>query len=189
MKHITALAATVLLVLSIHPQAGAETGAAHAATPPVTLERPSKYPLADSAPSIEVLLQRVLAALAANDGKALRRLRVTEAEYREFIVPGSAKQGEPAHVLGATDSEFYWQMLNTKSAYKEAAVMKGFGGRRYTLKGVEYAKGHKQYAWFDAYATTVLTLANEDGQESELVLGSIAHVDGQYKFVGLNGDR
>jgi hypothetical protein len=80
-------------------------------------------------------------------------------------------------------------MLNTKSAYKEATVMKGFGGHRYELKGVEYVKGHKQFAWFDAYATTVLTLENEDGQESELVLGSIAHVDGQYKFVGLNGDR
>lgn len=187
MKHIAAMAATVLLVLSAAQQARTET--AQAATPPVTSERPAKYALADSAPSIEVLLQRVLDALAANDAQALRRLRVTEAEYREFIIPGSAKQGEPPQMLGAEDSQFYWQMLNTKSAYKEATVMKGFGGHRYELKGVEYVKGHKQFAWFDAYATTVLTLENEDGQESELVLGSIAHVDGQYKFVGLNGDR
>jgi hypothetical protein len=186
MKHITAMAATVLLVLSAQ-QARSET--AHASTPPIRLERPAKYALVDAAPSIEVLLQRVLDALAASDAKAFRRLRVTEAEYREFIIPGSAKPGEPPQVLGAADSQFYWQMLNTKSTYKEAAVMKGFGGRRYRLKEVEYAKGHKQFAWFDAYATTVLTLENEDGQESELVLGSIAHVDGQYKFVGLNGDR
>lgn len=187
MKPRIVIATAMLLALLPSQQARTET--AQAATPPVTSERPAKYALADSAPSIEVLLQRVLEALAANDAKALRRLRVTEAEYREFIIPGSAKQGEPPQILGAEDSQFYWQMLNTKSAYKEAAVMKGFGGRRYRLKGVEYVKGHKQFAWFDAYATTVLTLENEDGQESELVLGSIAHVDGQYKFVGLNGDR
>lgn len=186
MKHITATAATVLLVLFAQ-QARSET--AHTATAPIRLERPAKYTLVDAAPSIEVLLQRVLDALAASDAKALRRLRVTETEYREFIIPGSAKQGEPPQVLGARDSQFYWQMMNTKSAYKEAAVMKGFGGHRYKLKGVEYVKGHRQFAWFDAYATTVLTLENEDGQEGELVLGSIAHVDGQYKFVGLNGDR
>ena len=188
MKHITAVAATILLALTVQ-LARTEPDIAKATTAPVTLARPAKYTLVDAAPSIEVLLQRVVDALAANDATALRRLRVTETEYREFIIPGSAKVGVPPQVLGAEDGDFYWQMLNTKSAYREAAVLKGFGGRRWTLKEVEYAKGHKQYAWFDAYATTVLTLVDEHGKEDELVLGSIAHVDGQYKFVGLNGDR
>jgi hypothetical protein len=181
MSHITAAAATVL-VFGI-----AVLGFASTSSP--ELKRPARYALVDSAPSIEVLLQRVLEALAANDAQAFRRLRVTETEYREFVIPGSAKEGQPPQILGSSDSEFYWQMLNTKSAYKEAAVLKQLGGRRYTLKGVAYAKGHKRYAWYDAYVTTVLTLESDDGTESELVLGSIAHVDGQYKFVGLHGDR
>ena len=188
MKHITAMAAMVLLLLTAQ-QAWAEGAVVQASVPPAELKRPARYALVGSAPSVEVLLQRVLDALAANDAKAFRRLRMTETEYREFVIPGSAKEGQPPQVLGSSDSEFYWQMLNTKSAYKEAAVLKQFGGRRYTLKEVEYAKGHTQYAWYDAYRTTVLTLERDDGTEGELVLGSIAHVDGQYKFIGLHGDR
>jgi len=188
MKHITAVAATILLAFLVQ-LARTEPGVAIATSSTGGIERPAKYRLVDSAPSIEILLQRVLDALASNDAKALRRLRVTEAEYREFIIPGSVKEGEQPTVLGVEDSTFYWQMLNTKSAYKEAALLKGFGGRKWTLKEVEYAKGHKQYAWYDAYRTTVLTVIDDAGEENELVLGSIAHVDGQYKFVGLNGDR
>lgn len=181
MKHITVVAAMVLVIGS--------AVVTTATTPPAALKRPAHYTLVDSAPSIEVLLQRVLDALAANDPKAFRRLRMTETEYREFIIPGSVEEGEPPQVLGSSDSDFYWQMLNTKSAYREAAVMKELGGRRFTLAKVEYDKGHRQYAWYDAYRTTVLTLKSEDGTEHELVLGSIANVDGQFKFVGLNGSR
>jgi hypothetical protein len=187
MKHITAVAATILLALLVQ-LARTEPGVAIATSSTGGI-RSATYRLVDSAPSIEILLQRVLDALAASDAKALRRLRVTEVEYREFIIPGSVKEGEQPTVLGVEDSTFYWQMLNTKSVYKEAALLKGFGGRTWTLKAVEYAKGHAQYAWYDAYRTTVLTVVDDAGEENELVLGSIAHVDGQYKFVGLNGDR
>lgn len=188
MKHITVMAATVLLILTAQ-QVRAESAVVQTSTSPAALKRPERYVLVDSAPSIEILLQRVLDALAANDPKAFRRLRMTETEYREFIIPGSVEEGEPPQVLGSSDSDFYWQMLNTKSAYREAAVMKELGGRRFTLEKVEYEKGHRQYAWYDAYRTTVLTLKSEDGSEHELVLGSIANVDGQFKFVGLNGSR
>ena len=188
MKHITAVAATILLAFLVQ-LARTEPGVAIATSSTSGIDRPAKYALVDSAPSIETLLQRVLDALASNDARALRRLRVTEVEYREFIIPGSVKEGEQPTVLGVEDSTFYWQMLNTKSLYKEAALLKGFGGRTWTLKEVAYAKGHAQYAWYDAYRTTVLTVVDDKGEENELVLGSIAHVDGQYKFVGLHGDR
>jgi hypothetical protein len=188
MKHIAAMAAMVVALLAVSP-VRAETGNAQAATPPPTLERPTRFRLVDAAPSIEVLLDRLLDALAKNDAQALHRLRVTEDEYVSFVIPGSAKQGEPPQVFGVEDSRFAWGMLNTKSTYAGAAVLRGFGGHTYKLKGVEYAKGHKQFVWFDAYATTVLTLEDETGEERELTLGSIAHIDGQYKFIGLHGNR
>lgn len=179
----------VFIVVASVALASASLGVRAESTVPATVARPAHYVLADAAPSIEVLLERVLEALATNDANALRRLRVTEAEYREFVIPGSAKEGDRPQVIGADDGQFYWQMLNTKSAYKEAALLKGFGGHRYTLKGVEYVKGRKRYAWFEAYRTTVLTVVDDRGEENELVLGSIADVDGQFKFIGLNGDR
>lgn len=165
------------------------TGVVHAATPPPQLARPEHFQLADAAPSIDALIGRVLDALAANDIDALHRLRVTEDEYRSFILPGSVRPGEPPTQYDRADSEHAWGMLNTHSLYVAKGIIQRYGGHRYRLKGTEFAKGEQSYAWYRAYKVTVLTLEDEKGTEGELVLGSIADVDGQFKFISLLGNR
>ena len=61
MKHITAVAATILLALLVQ-LARTEPGVAIATSSTGGIERPATYRLVDSAPSIEILLQRVLDA-------------------------------------------------------------------------------------------------------------------------------
>lgn len=164
-------------------------GSSDATAKPTPPERPVHFQLENAAPSIEVLLGRVIDALAANDLQALNRLRVTEQEYRSFVLPGAVPKGEAAKVLDEQSAKFAWDMLNTNSTYASQAIIKGYGGRHYTLKDVRYAKGQREYAWYDTFNTTVLTLEDEKGGIGELTLGSIAHIDDQYKFVSLLGNR
>ena len=166
-----------------------EAGDAEAATSAAALQRPAQFALVDAAPSIDVLIARLLDALAKNDRAALDRLRVTEDEYRRFLLPGGGEPGKPPRVYNDEASAFAWQLLNTHSTYAADGIIKGHGGHHYTLKEVTYLKGQKQYAWYTAYRTVALAVEDESGKPSEIVLGSIADVDGQFKFVSLYGDR
>jgi hypothetical protein len=187
MRVLTAVAAMALLVLA-SGRVRAEAGDAQAAVSPPARERPAHFKLVDAAPSIDALLGRLLDALASSDVDALHRLRMTEAEYRTFVLPGSVEPGQPARVYEEGPSEWAWHRVDTNSQYAAAAIIKGYGGRRYTLKEVNYLKGHGTYAWYDAYRTVSLTLEDEKGQSGELVLGSIANIDGQFKFISLLGN-
>ena len=185
----TRLAATVVfgfVVSACALVASRPTDASAVLTPP---KRPAHFQLVNGAPSIEALLDRVLDALAKSDAKALNDLRVTEQEYRGFVLPGSVAEGEPPKAFTDEASKFAWDMLNTKSLYAADAVVSHFGGKRYAIKDVRYAKGQRRYAWYASYTTTILTLEDEAGGIHELTLGSIAQIDGQYKFVGLLGNR
>jgi hypothetical protein len=164
-----------------HPTAASAT-----LTPP---KRPAHYHLVNGAKSIDALLASVLDALAKNDSQALNALRVTEREYCDFILPGAVAKGEQPKAFTKEASAFAWGMLNTKSLYAADAAIDHFGGKHFTIKDVRYAKGQRQYAWYDTYNTTVLTLEDDAGGIHELTLGSIAQIDGQFKFVGLLGSR
>ena len=187
MRHI-ATAAVMVAALLVTGMVRAKGGDAQASTPPARLERPGHFTLANASPSIDALVGRVLDAVAKNDADALHRLRVTEDEYRTFIIPGSVKPGEAPQVLKQDESEHAWAWINTNSIYAVQNIIKNYGGHTYRLKKTEFAKGERQYAWYKAYKVVDLTLEDETGKEGQLVLGSIADVDGQFKFIGLLGD-
>jgi len=188
MRHIAALVATAGVILMSGP-ARAVAADAQASAPPPAPERPAHFALADAAPSIEVLLDRLLAAIAKKDAAGLHRLRVTESEYRTFVLPGSGERGEPGRVYDDVTSEFAWQKMNTNSLYAADGIIRGYGGHTYKLKDVQYAKGRKEYAWYTAYKSADLKLEDEQGKEHELALGSIAEIDGQFKFLSLLGNH
>lgn len=186
MKHI-AIAVLMTAALLMTGAVSAKDGSAHASTPPAQLVRPAHFKLVDAAPSVDALIGRLLDALAANDADALHRLRVTEDEYRTFILPGSVKPGEPPQVFDEASSQHLWGMLNSHSLYVAKGIIAKYGGHRYRLKGTEFAKGQQKYAWYEAYKVVNLTLEDEKGIAGELELGSIANVDGQFKFISLLG--
>ena len=169
--------------------ARAEAGDAQASTPPPALERPAHFKLADASPSADALIGRLIDALAKKDADTLNRLRVTEDEYRTFLLPGAGDPGQPGRVYDDASSKFAWDKLNTNSTYAAAGIMTGYGGHTLKLKEVTYLKGRKDYAWYTAYRTVGLKLEDENGKESELVLGSIVEIDGQFKFVSFLGKQ
>jgi hypothetical protein len=188
MRHLIAIAALAGTILA----AGitrTEAADAQAAVPTSPSQRPAHFTLVDAAPSVDALIDRLLDALANSDLAALHRLRVTEDEYRKFLLPGGGAPGQPPPTYDDASSDFAWQMLNTNSRYAASGIIKGYGGRKYKVKEATYLKGRQEYAWYTAYRTLSLSLEDETGTEHELVLGSIADVDGQYKFVSLLGKR
>jgi hypothetical protein len=144
--------------------------------------------LSDAAPTVDELLDRFLSALAARDPLALERLRVSEREYLKIIFRGNVEPGARPQHMPADKARFFWAMMNTKSAYSAQYLLNEFGGQRYRVKQVAYAKGTKKYAGFTAYEQLRLTLEDEGGQERELRTGSIAEVDGSFKFVSFVRD-
>ncbi len=189
MKRFTTMA-VMAAALAFTGSAWAGDGTAQAATtPPPELERPAHFALADAAPSVDALIDRFLDALQRKDVAALRRLRVTESEYRTFFLPGSVEPGKPPRVYDDDYSKYAWDMINTNSTYAANQIIANYGGHTLKVKERKFLKGEQAYAWYRAFKVLDLALEDEVGQERELTLGSIADVDGQFKFMGLLGNR
>jgi hypothetical protein len=139
--------------------------------------------LKDGAPSVDALVDRFLHALRDKDKARIHDLRVTEDEYRSVILLGSVEEGRPRPRYSEQESQYLWSMINQKSIYTEANILAGWGGRAVKLKSVEYRDGKKKYADYTAYKQLSLMLEDDQGTEAELRIGSIAEVDGVYKFI------
>jgi hypothetical protein len=175
------IAAAVLLGALALQGAGA-TG--RRSSPPL----PKRTALTDGASSVDELVARLLAALAARDRAALARLRVTEREYLDVILPGNVEPGQPPQRMPEEKARFFWQMLDAKSRFGEQHLLDEFGGRRFHATRVDYKKGAKRWAGFDSYRQLRLALADEQGRAHELGTGSIVDVDGRLKFVSFVRD-
>jgi hypothetical protein len=151
----------------------------HAARPPLHFD--------GGETSVDALVARFLKALEAKDETALRRLRVTEKEYRKIIIPGTVKVGEKPREATEANSQFFWSMLNAKSEDIGRTFIKNFGGHHYKRKELKLSKGTRQFGWYTAHGNVELTLEDEDGQTQEIRTGTIAEVGGRYKFIGFNG--
>lgn len=145
-------------------------------------------PLSGGASSVDELLREFVAALEAKDGKALEALRVDETEYRKIIMPGSVKPGQPPQKLSAAADQYFWESLDTKSLYGGRALLAGYGGRQYRVTGVKWRKGIGEYAWFRCYDRLELTMVDDTGEEHVLETGSVADVDGRFKFISFIRD-
>jgi hypothetical protein len=144
--------------------------------------------LRDAAASKEELAQRLLDALEKTDLQALRRLRVTEAEYKDVILPGSVDVGQPLRKYPPDVADYAWKTLNTKSLYYERFLLHTVGGDRFRIRDLTFAKGVADYATYRAYRQLRLAVTKDDGTKGELATGSIVEVDGRYKFISFVRD-
>lgn len=145
-------------------------------------------PLSGGASSVDELLAKFVAAIEAKDGRALEALRVDETEYRKIIMPGSVKPGQPPQKLSQKADQYFWESLDTKSLYGGRALIAGYGGRKYRVTDVTWRKGIGEYAWFRCYDRLQLTMVDETGAEHVLETGSVADVDGRFKFISFIRD-
>jgi hypothetical protein len=153
--------------------ASAKTAAATQATP----DR-----LTGGASSLDELVARFLDAVARRDRDALEGLRVTEAEYRAIIVPGSVAPGAPPQVLSEEGLEYFWGEMNQKSGAHRDAILERFGGRPFTPVRHSFEKGIRDFAGYKAYGRLRVVLRDQQGAEWELRTGSIVERDGRFKF-------
>lgn len=144
--------------------------------------------LSGGADSVDELLGEFVAAIEAKDVAALDALRVDETEYRKIIMPGSVKPGQPPQKLSAAADQYFWESLDTKSRYGGRALIAGYGGRKYRVTDVTWKKGVGEYAWFRCYDRLQLTMVDEDGEEHVLDSGSVAEIDGRFKFISFIRD-
>jgi hypothetical protein len=138
--------------------------------------------LQGGARSVDQLVTRVLQALHEDDVNALRALRVTEKEYREIILPGSAKPGEPPLQYAPEFTEFLWGSLNSRNHHGEQALVGGYGGKTLTLRETSLNR-EREFAGYTSYGRVDLKLTDDQGNEVLLEMGSIAKVGDRYKFV------
>ena len=143
--------------------------------------------LQGGASSKEELAQRLLKALERKDLEALRRLRVTESEYKDVIMAGTVAAGEALRVFRPEVTDYAWKTLNTKSLYYERYLLHELGGKHYELQDMTFAKGVTDYGTYRAYRQLRLAVTN-DGSPAELATGSIAEVQGRYKFISFIRD-
>jgi hypothetical protein len=158
----------------------------HAVTASGATRRPAAAPatrLENGFPSIDALIGRFLGALTAKDQQALRRLRVNQREYIDIIMPGSIEPGRERKKFPEEKAEYFWEVLNTKSLYSEIALLNGYGGRKYKVRDVSWAKGVKEFDGYTGYAQLRLTVQDEKGESHDIETGSVAKVGGRYKFV------
>jgi hypothetical protein len=150
---------------------------------PTTRAATENTRLKDGAPSVDKLVDRLMQALKDKDNKKLHELRVTEDEYRSLILPGSVDEGRPRWRYSDQESSYLWSMINQKSIYTEANILAAWGGRPLKLRSIKYRGGTKKYADYTAYKQLSLMLEDDHGNEDELRIGSVAEVDGIYKFI------
>jgi hypothetical protein len=136
-----------------------------------------------AAPSVDVLMDEFLQALAKRDKDALTKLRVTRSEYTDLIIPGTVPVGKGLRSVSEQPKEYYWNLLDTKSHYYADNLVGLFGGRNYRSRELKFSRPTKEYAWYTAVGQVRLELAGDDDRTYHLLTGWLAEVDGKYKFI------
>lgn len=140
------------------------------------------------APTLDALVERFLAALRAGDRAALEALRLTKDEYVHLVMPGHVAPGEPPQRLSPEAAEYFFDVMDGKSAYFREALVARHAGRNLRLRSVTFDKGIADYAGHRSYKRAVLVLEDEDGRELELRTGSVVERDGRFKFASFIRD-
>jgi hypothetical protein len=135
-------------------------------------------PLSDTFASADLLAAAVLEALAIRDDAALRRLALTEGEFKARIWP-ELPASRPERNLTA---DYVWKDLAVKSEASARSLMARLGGQRFTLRRVEFTGDTTDYPTFSVSRKSELVVADAGGVEQRLrVFGSMLRADGGVK--------
>ena len=166
----------------------AEPAQADAAVAPVVSKAP--IGLDDGAASIDALVDEFLSAVRDNDRAALHRLRVTKDQYMQIVVPGTTEPGQPPRQITEQPRELFWSLNDTKSQYAAQNILENFGGKHVLSHTLRFSRGTDEYLWYTAHGQVRLDLLVEgEVLPQELRTGTIAEVDGRYKFLAFQWDN
>ena len=139
--------------------------------------------LADGAGSPEELARRFLDALARNAIDDVRRLAMTEEEFRTRVYP-ELPVSDPARNASA---EFVWNMLHIRSESNLHSLMRQSGSRALGLEEIRFRGDSEAYDTFHVHRESMLVLTDEAGeQQTARLFGSVLEMDGQFKIFSFN---
>jgi hypothetical protein len=134
--------------------------------------------LVDAAPSPEVLANRVLDALAADDQKALRSLRITRDEFCSYLWPEM-----PSSRIPNVECNWVWDQATLKSNAGLHEVLSSHRGKRYRLEALRFVGGIDNYRSYRVHKDPQLTVIDQKGSRRQLrFFGSLLELGGQYKL-------
>lgn len=139
--------------------------------------------------SEEALLDQFVAAVSTHDKDAMNRLRVTAAEYRDVIIPGTVPVGKTMQgPLSDKKFSYFWSMLNTRSRDFAEVILKDFGGHQWRRQRYWYTDPPQQYSGYRALGEVRIAVVDDTGTLGTMRTGTIADVGGRYKFIGFEYD-
>ena len=156
-----------------------------------TMQSPAASTTASFAgfPSEDVLLDEFVAAVAANDKGAMDRLRVTAAEYRDVIIPGTAPVGKTMQgEISDRKFQFFWSMLDKKSRDFADVILHEFGGRHWRRVRHWYAEEPREFSGYRAFGEVRIAVVYDEGNQGTIRSVAVATVSGSYKFIGFHYD-
>jgi hypothetical protein len=128
--------------------------------------------------SPEAVARAVITALAAHDVEALRKLALTEDEFRGVVWPRLPASRPERNVPW----DYAWNDLHAKSSAQLQARVRGWKDRGFDVVRVAFEGETSEYDTFRVRRKSVLTLRDRDGQETRgRLFGSVIEQDGRYK--------
>jgi len=114
----------------------------------------------------------------------------TSDEYLQIIVPGTVEKGQAPRQITDIPRQFFWSLNDTKSRYAADAILDRFGGRHADAHTLRFSRGTTEYLWYVARGQVRLDLRFPDEPlPQELSTGTIAEVNGRYKFLAFQWDN
>lgn len=139
---------------------------------------PAPPPLEPTFDSPEALARSVLDRYAAGDAEGLRRLALTEQEFRQRVWP-ELPASRPERNLPFS---YVWGDLRQKSDLSLARLLARHRGRRLELVELRFAEPRTPYKTFVVHRESVFTVAEPGGAREEVRLaGSMIEQGGRWK--------
>jgi hypothetical protein len=136
-----------------------------------------RAPLANTHASREALATAVLDGLVQRDRARLEALALNEQEFRDHVWP-SLPAARPERNLPL---EYVWSDLHQKSDAGLMRTLAEYGGRRFTLVGVEFGD-RTDYGAYRVHREAMLRVRSASGDvETIRVCGSMIEQDGAWK--------
>lgn len=140
------------------------------------LEREPRI-LSHAQPSAEALAEQVLEGLARQDQQSLRELVLTKEEFCTYVWPEL-----PSSKVKNMTCDWVWNLFEPIDTAGLQQTLARYGGEKYALVRVRFAKGTTEYDTFKVHNNTRMVVKDRAGQEKEIKLGSMLEMDGQFKL-------
>ena len=124
----------------------------------------SPPPLANTYDTVDHLVREVLAAFASRDEARLRRLALTEDEFRRHVWP-SLPAARPERNLPFS---YVWGDLHQKSNNRLRANLSAHGGRSYQVQRITFSSGTSEYGGFRVHRDALLAVRDSAGTDHEV---------------------